>query len=102
MIVVANRVPVASGQEQAFEARFQRRLGRVEKSPGFVRMELLRPIQGEYYSVLTYWKDIESFEAWTHSDAFRQAHADRPPAEMFAGPNVLEIHEVAQCAEVTA
>lgn len=98
MIVVANRVPVAPGHEQEFEARFQQRLGMVEHSPGFLKMELLRPVQGTHYSVLTYWKDIESFEAWTRSDWFRQAHANRPPAEMFAGPNVLEIHVVALSA----
>ena len=28
------------------------------------------------------------------SESFRIAHSNRPPAEMFAGPNVLEIHEV--------
>ncbi|MCS6862493.1 MAG: hypothetical protein NZT92_19500 [Abditibacteriales bacterium] len=42
---------------------------------------------------------LEDFHAWTQSDAFKQAHADRPPAEMFAGPNVFEMHEVVMQTE---
>ena len=34
------------------------------------------------------------FVAWTKSPAFAEAHNRRPPKEMFAGPNKLEIHEV--------
>ena len=37
---------------------------------------------------------FEDFVAWTRSPAFAEAHANRPPREMFAGPNVLEVHEV--------
>jgi len=51
MIVVSNRIPVAAGQEAAFEERF------------------------------------------------RKAHADRPPKEMFAGPNVFEMHEIIHAAD---
>jgi hypothetical protein len=38
--------------------------------------------------------DMASFEAWTTSDSFRQAHSRRPPAEMFRGPSTREIREV--------
>jgi len=40
---------------------------------------------------LTYRDD---FVAWTKSPAFAEAHSSRPPKEMFAGPNVLEVHEI--------
>jgi heme oxygenase (mycobilin-producing) len=49
--------------------------------------------------VQTYWQSEQAFWDWTRSEAFRIAHANRPPAEMFAGPNVLEIHEVVFNAE---
>ena len=104
MIVVSNRIPVASGQEAAFEQRFRGRAGLVDRHPGFVRLEILRPksieLHGapmggsEYYVVLTYWESAEAFRDWTQSEDFRRAHADRPPKEMFAGPNVLEVHEI--------
>ena len=109
MIVVSNRIPVAAGHEGAFEERFRGRAGLVERHPGFVRMEILRPRAVEmhgkslggspYYAVLTYWKTEADFVRWTESDDFRQAHANRPPKEMFADPNVFEMHEVIQVAD---
>ena len=94
MIVVVNRILVAEGFEEEFEARFRDREGFVDKSPGFIRYELLRPVQAEPYVVKTYWEDEASFEAWTRSEAFKEAHSQLPPKEMFAGPSALEIHEV--------
>lgn len=46
------------------------------------------------YEVKTWWTSMDAFVAWTNSEAFREAHRDRPPKEMFRGPNELEIHEV--------
>jgi heme-degrading monooxygenase HmoA len=99
---------VAAGHEAAFEQRFQDRAGLVENHPGFVRLEILRPtsvqMHGQplgdsaYYVVLTYWEQKEDFVRWTESEDFRRAHMSRPPKEMFAGPNVFEMHEVIQVA----
>ena len=108
MIVVSNRIQVAAGHEAAFEKRFEGRAGLVENHPGFIRLEILCPkpvtIHGktmggsDYYVVLTYWEDEQAFLNWTESEDFRVAHANRPPKEMFAGPNVFEMHEVIQTA----
>ena len=110
MIVVTNRIPIAQGHEADFEDRFRRRVHLVDQSPGFVRHEVHRPKpmkmdrerggwvpdpdKEAYYEVKTWWRTFEDFVAWTRSESFREAHRDRPPKEMFAGPNVLEIHEV--------
>jgi len=99
MIVVANRIPVAKDWEEAFEERFRQRAGQVEQQPGFVRMEILKPVRSDYYVVKTYWQSIEAFENWTESEDFKAAHADPPPKEMFAGANEMEIHEVALSQE---
>jgi heme oxygenase (mycobilin-producing) len=110
MIVVTNRIPVAQGHEIDFEDRFKRRAHLVDRAPGFVRNEVHRPrpmkfdhergafvddpeAQG-FYEVKTWWRTVDDFAAWTRSPAFAQAHADRAPKEMFAGPSKLEIHEV--------
>ncbi|MEO1338094.1 MAG: antibiotic biosynthesis monooxygenase [Myxococcota bacterium] len=110
MIVVTNRIPVAKGHEIDFEDRFRNRVHLVDSHPGFIRNEVHRPqpmkmdrssgrwvpdeeAQG-FYEVKTWWKTFADFEAWTKSDSFKEAHRDRPPAEMFAGPNVLEVHEI--------
>lgn len=99
MICVVNRIPVAEGHEEAFEERFKSRAFKVDQTPGFLRNEILRPLQSDYYLVKTYWEDVPAFENWIGSDAFEAAHANRPPSEMFSGPNVLEIHEVIQVTE---
>lgn len=110
MIVVTNRIPVARGHEIDFEDRFKNRVHLVDRAPGFVRNEVHRPRPMKfdhesgswrddpdaagYYEVKTWWKSFDDFVAWTRSDAFGEAHKNRAPKEMFAGPNVLEIHEV--------
>ena len=44
MYVAMNHIPVAAGQEGAFEARFAARARLVDLMPGFHSFELLRPI----------------------------------------------------------
>lgn len=110
MIVVTNKIPVASGHEIDFEDRFRNRVHLVDRAPGFVRNEVHRPkpmrfdhetggwsrdadAQG-YYEVKTWWRAFDDFVAWTRSDAFAEAHKNKPPREMFAGSSQLEVHEV--------
>ena len=84
MIAVSNRLQVAKGQEKEFEARFEGRARLVENMPGFVRLEILRPLKSDYYIVLTHWKDEASFHAWTESPEFKEAHRNRPaPKDLF-------------------
>jgi heme-degrading monooxygenase HmoA len=104
MIVVANRIPVAKGYEKQFEERFRNRQRLVEQMPGFIKFQLLKPIQGEYYISMTYWESYEAFENWTKSPEFEKAHSANPPPpkEMFAGKNILEIHEVILSSDLKA
>lgn len=110
MIVATNRIPVAPGHEADFEERFRQRKRLLDECPGFVRNEVHRPrpmkfdhqarawqddpeAEG-YYEIKTWWRTLEDFQGWVGSPAFREAHANPPPKEMFRGPNQLEIHEV--------
>ncbi len=95
MYVVANRVPVASGWEEEFEARFRQRAGQVDKQPGFVRMEILRPVDDDSpYVVLTTWDDEAAFNDWVGSEDFKLAHKNPLPKEAFSGKGRLERHEI--------
>ena len=98
MYVVMNRIPVNKPFVEDIEERFKKRLGSVDSSPGFVRNFVLRPDEdsGEHHIVMTLWEDKASFEAWTQSDSFREAHKSirETPKEMYAGRNVLEKFEV--------
>jgi heme-degrading monooxygenase HmoA len=114
MFVVTNRIPVSASHEAEFEDRFKKRAHLIDQSPGFIKNLVLRPVQRRfnhatgaleekaeqgYYLVQTYWESEQAFWNWTNSESFRIAHSNRPPAEMFAGPSVLEIHEVIQSTE---
>ena len=110
MIVVTNRMGVADGHEIDFEDRFSKRVHLVDQAPGFIRNEVHRPRPVRFvhetgrfepdpqshgwYEVKTWWRSMADFEAWVSSPSFAEAHRDRPPKEMFRGPNVLEVHEV--------
>jgi heme-degrading monooxygenase HmoA len=97
MVVVTNRIPVAKGHEIDFEDRFRKRVHLVDRAPGFIRNEVHRPKPVRFSHEQGGWvddPDAQGFYAWTQSPAFAEAHASRPPKEMFAGPNVLEMHEV--------
>ncbi len=94
MIVAVNRIFVKPEHREAFEERFRTRARLVETMPGFVRMEILRPMDGEDYMVMTWWKDKESFEAWVNSEAFRKGHARGASPDWFSRPNVFGLYEV--------
>jgi heme-degrading monooxygenase HmoA len=110
MFVVTNRIPVARGHEIDFEDRFQNRVHLVDRAPGFIRNEVHRPkpmkfdhetgqfvedpSRDGYYEVKTWWRSLDDFVAWTRSEAFAKAHANRAPKEMFRGPSELDVHEV--------
>ena len=95
MFIVANRVPVAAGWEEAFEERFRQRAGQIDKQTGFVRMQILKPESSDSpYVVLTAWRDKSSFEAWVGSADFKLAHSNPMPKEAFDGESKMEMHEV--------
>lgn len=110
MIVVTNRIPVASGHERDFEERFRNRAGLVDQSPGFIRNEIHRPKPMRrnpetgswepdpdspgHYEVKTWWRSFDDFVVWTRSESFAEAHRQKPPSEMFRGKNELAVHEV--------
>ncbi len=100
MFVTMSRIPVRKEHWDDVEDRFRHRLGLVDLAPGFVRNLVLRPAGGstDSHIVMTLWENRESFENWTKSDAFIQAHYRihqdaRKAKEAFKGPGRLEIFE---------
>ena len=88
----AIQVPAEAGAE--LEKRFAARAGAVEKSPGFLGFQLLRPTAGESrYFVVTQWEDEESFAAWRDGDAV-QAHAGERAKPVSTGADLMEFEVV--------
>ena len=99
MITVANRIYVRRDYADAFEKRFQERAGLVDKMPGFISNQVLRPVNdGDPYVVFTIWNSRQDFLHWVRSDEFVKGHAQSGtlPKDAFTQANVLEMHEVIQ------
>ncbi|HUQ33753.1 MAG TPA: antibiotic biosynthesis monooxygenase [Pyrinomonadaceae bacterium] len=99
MITVANRIYVKQEYADAFEQRFRERAGLVDKMPGFVSNQILRPVNEEDpYVVFTTWESRQDFLNWVRSDEFVKGHAQSGtlPKDAFPRSNVLEMHEVIQ------
>ena len=74
-----------------FEQRFRERAGQIDKQPGFVRMQVLRPDSPDTpYLVQTTWQDRQAFEAWVGSEDFKLAHRNPMPKEAFDGEGRIE------------
>jgi len=72
MITTANRIFVNPEYADLFEENFRNRAGLVDRMPGFVSNQLLRPVNpGDPYIVLTVWESRAHFENWVRSDEFR-------------------------------
>lgn len=78
MFIAMNRFKVTLGKEADFEEVWRKRESRLSEVPGFKSFHLLRGPQLEDHTLFashTTWQDKATFDAWTHSDAFKQAHA---------------------------
>ncbi len=78
---VFNNIPVTDEGRELFESRFQNRAGMVENEPGFAAIRVLRPLDSDTYTILTVWKDQQSFKDWQESQAYGHAHAKRGTKE---------------------
>jgi heme-degrading monooxygenase HmoA len=99
MITVANRIYVKAEYSEAFEKVFRERAGLVDKMPGFISNQVLRPVnEGDPYVVFTTWKSREEFLNWVRSEEFVKGHAQSGtlPKDAYSRANVLEMHEVVQ------
>ena len=75
-VVKINAIEVSPDRASELEERFAKRAGEVEKMPGFLGFELLRPVEGETrYFVYTRWASEENFQAWLGSQEFGKGHA---------------------------
>ena len=102
MFIAMNRFQVKTGSEQAFETLWATRESYLGKMAGFVEFHLLKgPVADDHtlYSSHIIWVDKAAFEAWTHSDGFRRAHAradNRTGERLYLGHPRFEGFDVIQ------
>ncbi|MBB4346864.1 antibiotic biosynthesis monooxygenase family protein [Aliirhizobium cellulosilyticum] len=94
MYIAMNRFRVVPGFEEAFEAIWRDRQGRLAELPGYIEFHMLKGPKAEDHSLYashTVWETFEHFKAWTTSEQFRAAHANagnnRSKVEYLSGPH---------------
>lgn len=94
MYIAMNRFRVVPGFEEAFEAIWRDRQGRLAELPGYIEFHMLKGPKAEdhqLYASHTVWETFEHFKAWTTSEQFRAAHANagnnRGKVEYLSGPH---------------
>lgn len=81
MIVITNTIRVKRGTGDKLVERFNRP-GEVEKTEGFLGLDLLQTKDTEEYDeyvVFTKWKSKELHDEWTKGEAFRRSHSGPRP-----------------------
>lgn len=100
MFIAMNRFQVILGQEESFQQVWLSRDTHLVGVPGFIEFHLLRgPSQEDHtlFSSHTVWRSREDFEAWTRSEAFRQAHRNAGAnTPLYLGHPCFEGFEVVQ------
>ncbi len=98
MFIAMNRFRIAVGREDVFEELWRKRDSHLDDVPGFREFHLLRgPTDDDatLFASHSVWDSRAAFEAWTESEAFRQAHAQARAAEgTYLGHPIFEGFEV--------
>ena len=106
MFIAMNRFQVIRGEEAAFEQVWLSRDIYLDGVPGFVEFHLLRgPAEEDHtlFSSHTVWRSRDDFEAWTRSEAFRDAHRNAGTNKpLYLGHPRFEGFEVIQTVNASA
>ena len=77
--VALSRFTVANGMEAEVKRAFVERPRLVEGAAGFVRMEVLNPLDDpREFWLLTYWSDEASFQSWHRGHLHHESHRGIP------------------------
>ena len=98
MYLAMNRFQVNEGREEGFIEIWRSRDSFLDEVPGFKSFNLLRGKTEDSITLFTshsVWESKAAFEDWTHSEAFRKAHAraGKTSEGIYAGPPKLELFE---------
>ncbi|RLA09775.1 MAG: antibiotic biosynthesis monooxygenase [Gammaproteobacteria bacterium] len=98
MFIAMNRFRITPGREQDFEQIWRDRESYLDGVEGFQEFHLVRGPQAEdhaLYATHVIWEDRASFEAWTHSEQFKKAHAGAGAnRDLYLGPPNFEGFDV--------
>ena len=99
MIIVLTKFPIKEEFKSEYSEHLKTAVTEIEKQAGFIDMKLLAPqsiphmAENNSFAIETTWEDMQSFIAYTQSDAFKKSHENMPPRDWFAGRPSVEVYE---------
>ncbi|MFZ1808817.1 MAG: antibiotic biosynthesis monooxygenase [Cyclobacteriaceae bacterium] len=73
--VAINYIQCDNGYAHRFEELFATRAHAIDRLPGFIDMQVLRPSDlKDEYLIVSHWKSEADFKAWTKSPEFIEGH----------------------------
>lgn len=96
MVIVTNTSQLTKGSAHKLIERFDK-VGKVEYMEGFLGLEVLMAENTPEYdevTVSTRWNRKEELQAWTRSDAFKEAHSHRGGMPDYIIKNTISFYEV--------
>lgn len=94
MFYAMNRFRIAAGRETDFVEIWKSRDSHLDQVPGFQSFHLLQGPSNDGATLFvshSTWESRDAFEAWTRSEAFRQAHASAGASKgIYLGPPQFE------------
>ena len=77
--VALSRFVIKNDMKDAVREAFLGRPHLVDDAPGFLRMEVLSPLENaQEIWLMTFWTDEGSFRVWHHSHLYRESHKGIP------------------------
>lgn len=73
--VAINYIRCDENYVKRFEELFASRAHAIDRLPGFIDMQVLKPsTKGDEYLIVSHWKSEEDFRTWTKSPEFLEGH----------------------------
>lgn len=73
--VAINYITCQKNYQQRFEELFKSRAHAIDRMPGFVNMQVLKPNKDEDdYLIVSFWESEDAFKKWTNSPEFIEGH----------------------------
>jgi heme oxygenase (mycobilin-producing) len=77
--VAVSKFVVANGMTEEVRRAFAERPHLVDSAPGYVRMDVISPLDcPDEFWLITYWRDEESFRIWHRSHEYQESHRGIP------------------------
>lgn len=72
--VAINYIKCEDHYRERFEQLFATRAHAIDRMPGFINMEVLKPNDQGEYLIVSHWESEEQFKKWTSSPDFLEGH----------------------------